>query len=45
MKVVVTGAAGKIGRWTVRILLDAGYQVIGSDKILAVNRTLGRNVS
>ena len=35
MKVVVTGAAGKIGRWTVRILLDAGYQVIGSDKILA----------
>lgn len=35
MKVVVTGAAGKIGRWTVRMLLDAGYQVIGSDKVLA----------
>jgi nucleoside-diphosphate-sugar epimerase len=35
MKVVVTGAAGKIGRWTVRMLLDAGYQVLASDKILA----------
>ncbi|WHH60041.1 NAD(P)-dependent oxidoreductase [Petroclostridium sp. X23] len=34
MKVVVTGAAGKIGRWTVRRLLDAGYQVIGTDKVL-----------
>lgn len=31
MKVVVTGAAGKIGRWTVRALLAAGYEVIGSD--------------
>lgn len=35
MKVVVTGAAGKIGRWTVRMLLDAGYQVLASDKVLA----------
>jgi nucleoside-diphosphate-sugar epimerase len=34
MKVVVTGAAGKIGRWTVRALLDAGHEVIASDMIL-----------
>lgn len=30
-KIVVTGAAGKIGRWVVRNFLDAGYEVIGSD--------------
>lgn len=34
MKIVVTGAAGKIGRWVVRTLLDAGNEVIASDKKL-----------
>ncbi|MBM7691453.1 nucleoside-diphosphate-sugar epimerase [Peribacillus deserti] len=34
VKVVVTGAAGKIGRWTVRTLLDAGHEVVASDKKL-----------
>ncbi|AOY78081.1 NAD-dependent epimerase/dehydratase family protein [Clostridium formicaceticum] len=34
MRVVVTGAAGKIGRWTVRTILDAGHEVIASDRIL-----------
>lgn len=34
MKIVVTGAAGKIGRWVVRVLLDAGNEVIASDKKL-----------
>ena len=34
MKVVVTGAAGKIGRWTVRVLLDAGYDDLASDEVL-----------
>lgn len=34
VKVVVTGAAGKIGRWTVRTILDAGHEVIASDKKL-----------
>lgn len=34
MKIVVTGAAGKIGRWVVRRLLDSGYEVIGSDQKL-----------
>lgn len=34
MKIVVTGAAGKIGRWTVRTLLEAGHEVTGSDKKL-----------
>ncbi|MCL6605103.1 MAG: NAD(P)-dependent oxidoreductase [Paenibacillus sp.] len=34
MKVVVTGAAGKIGRWAVRTILDAGHEVIASDKKL-----------
>lgn len=35
MKVVVTGAAGKIGRWTVRAILNAGHDVIASDRILS----------
>ena len=35
MKVVVTGAAGKTGRWTVRQLMEAGYEVIASDQVLA----------
>ncbi|CAH0346028.1 NAD(P)-dependent oxidoreductase [Bacillus sp. CECT 9360] len=34
MKVVVTGAAGKIGRWTVRTILEAGHEVIASDRKL-----------
>lgn len=34
MKVVVTGAAGKIGRWVVRKLMDAGHEVIASDRKL-----------
>ncbi|PLT35811.1 NAD(P)-dependent oxidoreductase [Bacillus sp. V5-8f] len=34
MKVVVTGAAGKIGRWTVRTIMEAGHQVIASDRKL-----------
>jgi nucleoside-diphosphate-sugar epimerase len=35
MKVVVTGAAGKVGRWAVRKLLEAGHEVIASDQKLA----------
>ncbi|WP_240479746.1 NAD-dependent epimerase/dehydratase family protein [Paenibacillus wynnii] len=31
---MVTGAAGKIGRWAVRTILDAGHEVIASDKKL-----------
>ncbi|WP_202081272.1 NAD-dependent epimerase/dehydratase family protein [Caldalkalibacillus salinus] len=34
MKVVVTGAAGKIGRWTVRTILEAGHDVIATDRLL-----------
>lgn len=34
MKVVVTGAAGKIGRWAVRTILEAGHDVIATDKKL-----------
>ncbi|CAM4243961.1 MAG: NAD(P)-dependent oxidoreductase [Paenibacillus macerans] len=34
MKVVVTGAAGKIGRWTVRTFLEAGHDVVASDRKL-----------
>ncbi|KUO66300.1 MAG: epimerase [Gracilibacter sp. BRH_c7a] len=34
MKVVVTGAAGKIGRWVVRRIMDAGHEVIASDRKL-----------
>lgn len=34
MKVVVTGAAGKIGRWTVRTIMEAGHEVIASDRLL-----------
>lgn len=34
MKVVVTGAAGKIGRWTVRTILEAGHEVTASDRKL-----------
>lgn len=35
MKIVVTGAAGKVGRWAVRELLAAGHEVIASDSVLA----------
>ncbi|WP_257985363.1 NAD(P)-dependent oxidoreductase [Bacillus sp. V5-8f] len=31
---MVTGAAGKIGRWTVRTIMEAGHQVIASDRKL-----------
>ncbi|MGJ7922285.1 NAD-dependent epimerase/dehydratase family protein [Neobacillus sp. LXY-4] len=34
MKVVITGAAGKIGRWTVRTILEAGHDVTASDRKL-----------
>jgi nucleoside-diphosphate-sugar epimerase len=34
MNVVVTGAAGKIGRWTVRTILEAGHDVKASDRKL-----------
>jgi nucleoside-diphosphate-sugar epimerase len=34
VKVVVTGAAGNIGRWAVRTILEAGHEVIASDKKL-----------
>jgi len=34
VNVVVTGAAGKIGRWTVRTILEAGHDVKASDKKL-----------
>ncbi|MCY8165207.1 NAD(P)-dependent oxidoreductase [Bacillus spizizenii] len=34
MKVVVTGAAGKIGRWAVRTILEAGHDVTASDRLL-----------
>jgi len=34
VNVVVTGAAGKIGRWTVRTILEAGHEVKASDKKL-----------
>lgn len=34
MRIVVTGAAGKIGRWTVRTILEAGHDVIATDRIL-----------
>lgn len=34
MKVVVTGAAGKIGRWAVRTILEAGHDVIATDRLL-----------
>jgi nucleoside-diphosphate-sugar epimerase len=35
VKVVVTGAAGKIGRWTVRTIMEAGHEVIASDRLLS----------
>ncbi|WP_257959267.1 NAD-dependent epimerase/dehydratase family protein [Bacillus sp. V3-13] len=31
---MVTGAAGKIGRWTVRTILEAGHDVIATDRKL-----------
>jgi nucleoside-diphosphate-sugar epimerase len=34
VNVVVTGAAGKIGRWTVRTILEAGHDVKASDRKL-----------
>ncbi|MFN8376092.1 MAG: NAD(P)-dependent oxidoreductase [Anaerolineae bacterium] len=33
MKILVTGAAGRIGRVTVRLLLEQGYQVRGIDRV------------
>lgn len=35
MKVVVTGAAGKTGRWTVRLLLEEGCEVVAWAKLMA----------
>ena len=34
MKVVVTGATGKIGRWAVRTILEAGHDVVATDRLL-----------
>jgi nucleoside-diphosphate-sugar epimerase len=35
MRVLVTGAAGFIGRWTVGALLDAGHEVLAVDNLIA----------
>jgi nucleoside-diphosphate-sugar epimerase len=33
-RVIITGAAGKIGRWAVRTFMEAGYEVIATDRKL-----------
>src|SRR5919112_3786412 len=32
MRTLVTGSSGRLGRWVVRTLLDAGHEVVGADR-------------
>src|SRR3712207_191118 len=34
MRVLVTGASGKLGRWVVRDLAGHGHEVVGIDRVL-----------
>lgn len=41
MKILVTGASGRIGRYIVRDLVEAGHQVLGTDVAPAADGTAG----